>query len=127
MDLRRVHYFRYGSENPTEQPVRTFKEVARITRLPVATCHHAIKRYLRDGLKFVDRRRNNFRSCWDRKRKIQGPLAEYLLNYNVLTQWAGYSLGRRCQEIKLLGYSVTRATLSRFYRRNQVRYVVCQY
>jgi len=127
MDLRRIHYHRFGSEEPTEFPVRTYKEVARACRLPITTCHHAIQRYLRDGHKFVDRRRNNFKSCWARKRKIQGPLAEYLLNHGVLTAWAGYSLSRRCQEIKLLGHSVTRATLSRFYRQNKVRYVVCQY
>ena len=45
MDLRRIHFFRYGSESPSEQPVRTFKEVSRLTRLPPSTCFYAIRRF----------------------------------------------------------------------------------
>jgi len=127
MDLRRIYYFRFGSERPKARPVRTYKEVGRLCHLPPSTCFYAIRRYINDGHKFVDRRRNNLAKCWPDKVKLKGEIAEYLLNPNVLTAWAGYSLARRCYELKQLGVSVIPDTLSKFYKRNKVRFVVCKY
>ena len=127
MDLRRVHFFRYGTEEPSNLRIRTFKEVSVLAKLPIATCYHALKRYERDGYRFVDRRRMNFRKAWPDKVKIKGQIAEYLLNPNVLNSWAGFSLKKRCHELSKLGVNVMTDTLSKFYKRNKVRYVVCKY
>ena len=127
MDLRRIHYFRYGSEKPTKFPIRTFKLVSRLARLPASTCFYALKRFLQDGHTYVDRRRNNFKKCWPAKVKIKGQVAEYLLNPNVLTAWAGFSLVKRCYELSQLGVNVKPNTLSKFYKSNNVKYVVCKY
>ena len=63
MDLRRIHYFRYGTEKPSKLSIRSYKEVCRLARLPASTCFYAIKRFESDNYKFVDRRRMNFRKA----------------------------------------------------------------
>ena len=98
-----------------------------MARLPASTCFYAIKRYLGDGYKFVDRWRNNFKKCWPAKVKIKGRIADYLLNPNVLSAWAGLSLVKRCHELSQLGVDVKPDTLSKFYKSNNVKYVVCKY
>ena len=132
MDLRRIHFFRYGTELPAaenrpHQRIRTFKEVSVLAKLPISTCFYALKRYERDNYRFIDRRRTNFKKAWPKRIKIKDEIAEYLLNPNILTAWAGYSLLKRCHELSLLGVSVKPDTLSKFYKRNKVRYVVCKY
>lgn len=127
MDLRRVHFFRYGTEKPARIHIRTFKEVSVLAKLPISTCFHALRRYVSDGYKFIDRRRMNFSKAWPKRVKIKGQIAEYLLNPNVLNSWAGYSLVKRCHELSQLGVNVKPDTLSQFYKRNKVRYVVCKY
>jgi Winged helix-turn-helix DNA-binding len=106
MDLRRIHYFRYGSEQPSKVPVMTYKEIAQRVKLPASTCFYALQRYERDGLVFVDRRRMNLRKAWPSKTKLKGPIAEYILNHQVLTAWAGFSLVKRVHEISKLGVNV---------------------
>ena len=66
--------------------------IAKRLYLPVSTVYQAIKRYEQDGRQYVGRRKLNFQSCWSRKVKIQGPLKDYLLSYEVLSDWARYSL-----------------------------------
>ena len=127
MDMRRIHYFRYGTEKPAKFPIRTFKEVGQLVRLPASTCFYALKRYIKDGYNYIDRRRNNFKKAWPKKVKIKGQIAEYLLNQNVLAAWAGFSLAKRCFELSQLGVRVIPETLSKFYRKNQVKFVVCKY
>lgn len=83
-----------------------------MTRLPPSTCFYALKRFKRDGYKFIDRRRMNFRKAWPAKIKIKGEVAEYLLNPNVLSAWAGLSLVRRCHELTKLGVKVIPDTLA---------------
>ena len=48
----------------------------------------------------MERRKFNFQNCWDRKRKIQGAMKDYLLSYGVLTEWAHHSLEQRAKLIK---------------------------
>ena len=127
MDLRRIHYYRFGTEQPSELFIRSYKEVGRLAKLPASTCFYALKRYINDGYRYVDRRRMNFRKAWPAKTKIKDGVAEYLLNPNVLNSWAGYSLAKRVHELKQFGVDIRRDTLSRFYKRNNVRYVVCKY
>ena len=64
MDLRRIYFFRYGTENPSTEPVMSYPKIAKRLYLPVATVFNALKRYERDGMRFVDRRKNNFAKCW---------------------------------------------------------------
>lgn len=45
MDLRRIYFYRYGTEDPSDRPKMTFKEVGRRVKLPPSTCYYAIKRY----------------------------------------------------------------------------------
>lgn len=42
MDLRRIHYLRYGTEEPSDEPKMTLKEVGRRVKLPPSTCYYAI-------------------------------------------------------------------------------------
>ena len=127
MDLRRIHFFRYGTEQPSRLPIRTYREVSLIMKLPIATCCRSVKRYERDGYKYIDRRRMNLRSAWPAKTKLKGDIKEYLLNHKVLTAWVGFSLAKRVFELSKLGVSVKTYTLAEFYKRNKVRYVVCKY
>ena len=128
MDLRRIHFCRFGSEKPTKFPIRTFKEVSQLARLPISTCFHALKRYINDEYRFIDRRRMNFRKAWPKKIKIKGEVADYLLNPNVLSSWAGYSLVKRVHELRTnFNVNIRPHTLSRFYKRHNVRFVVCKY
>lgn len=92
MDMRRMYFYRHGTEQSSDEVVRTYNEVARKLYLPISTVYQAIKRYEGDGLKFLNRRRNNFKNCNIRKRKLVGPLKDYLLSYQVLTEWAPFSL-----------------------------------
>jgi len=69
----------------------------------------------------------NLRTAWPGKTKLKGQIAEYILNHKVLTKWVGFSLVKRVYELAKLGVDVKPDTLSQFYRRNKVRYVVCKY
>ena len=69
----------------------------------------------------------NLRKAWPSKTKLKGQIAEYILNHKVLTKWVGFSLVKRVYELAKLGVDVKPDTLSQFYRRNKVRYVVCKY
>jgi hypothetical protein len=42
MDLRRIHYFPYGSKPPTKVTVMTYKEIAQRVKLPASTCFYAL-------------------------------------------------------------------------------------
>ena len=127
MDLRRIFFFRFGTEKPGHLPIRSYHLVGKLARLPASTCFYAIRRYERDGFKYVDRRRLNLQSTWAGRTKLKGDIAEYLLNHNVLTAWAGFSLVKLVHELSKLGVDVKPDTLSQFYKRNKVRYVVCKY
>lgn len=128
MDLRRMYFFRYGTEQPTAEPaLLSYPKIARLMYLPVSTVYNAIKRYEKDGLKFVDRRRNNFKSSWERRTKIKGKVKDYLLSHEVLTEWAHLNLDQRVKKLRDLGVSVAPHTLSLFYRRHRVTYRVVKY
>jgi hypothetical protein len=62
MDLRRICFLRYGTEDPQQdqKPLLSYQKIARRLYLPVATVFTALKRYHQDGLHFVDRRKLNF-------------------------------------------------------------------
>ena len=60
--------------------------------LPLSTVYNALKRFQKDGLKFVDRRRSNFKRASEGRIKIKGPVKDYLLSHEVLTEWAHLNL-----------------------------------
>ena len=70
----------------------SYQKIARKMYLPVATVFTALKRYMHDGLLFVDRRKTNFKKSWERQRKIKGAIHNYLLSYDVLSDWAPLNL-----------------------------------
>jgi hypothetical protein len=129
MDLRRICFFRYGTEAPRKDqpPLLSYQKIARKLYLPVATVFTALKRYWRDGLRFVDRRRLNFQKTWERQRKLKGAVKDYLLSYEVLSDWAPLNLDQRVKKLAQLGVKVAPLTLSQFYRRNKVTYRVVKY
>ena len=59
--------------------------------------------------------------------KLKGHVKEYLLCHKVLTAWVGFSLVKRVHELTKLGVDIKPDTLSQFYKRNKVCYVVCKY
>jgi len=64
MDLRRMYFCRYGTEGPAGPVVMSYPQVARKLYLPISTVYYGLKRYERDGHKFVDRRKTNFKKSW---------------------------------------------------------------
>jgi len=68
MDMRRICFFRYGTERPQPDsiPLLSYQKIARKMYLPVATVFTALKRYMQDGLRFIDRRKTNFQKSWER-------------------------------------------------------------
>ena len=63
MDLRRMCFLRYGTERPLDgaETVATYQKIAKRLHMPPGTVFRALKRYRRDGLRYVGRRRLNFR------------------------------------------------------------------
>ena len=127
MDMRRMYYYRYGTEGDHDQIRMSYPQIAKLLYLPVSTVYQAIKRYENDGRTYVNRRRLNFQVCWARKQKIQGALKDYLLSYDVLSEWAPYSLEQRVKLIRKLGVNVASRTLGKFYKRHLVSYRVVKY
>jgi len=103
MDLRRMYFCRYGTEGPAGPVVMSYLQVARKLYLPISTVYYGLKRYEQDGLKFVDRRKTNFCKTWKKQIKLKGALKDYLLSYEVLTDWAPYNLEQRAKLIAALG------------------------
>ena len=66
MDVRRMHYYRHGQEEPTGHVERTYAEVAKKMHMPVSTVFNALKCYQRDGHRFLNRRKLNFQNTWER-------------------------------------------------------------
>ena len=95
--------------------------------LPLSTVYNAIRRYEKDGLKFVDRRRTNFKRASEGRIKIKDNVNDYLLSNEVLTEWAHLNLDQRVKKLRDLGVHVTPHTLSLFYRRHRVTYRVVKY
>ena len=95
--------------------------------MPIMTVFNALKRYERDGMRFVDRRRNNFAKCWPNQFKIKGAVRDYLLSHEVLSEWAHLSLEKRVKKLAALGVKVRPRTISEFYRRHRVTYRVVKY
>jgi hypothetical protein len=67
--------------------------------LPVSTVYNALRRFERDGRSFIDRRRTNFKRAWEGRTKIRGAIKDYLLSYEVLTEWASLSLEKRVKKL----------------------------
>ena len=129
MDLRRMSFFRYVTENPEPdaEPIRTFVKVAKLMHLPVTTIFNAIRRYKKDGLRFVERRKLNFQKVWRRNLKITGPVKDLLLSFDVLNDWAPLNLDQRVKLLHQKGLCVAAHTLSAFYRRHGITYRVVKY
>ena len=129
MDMRRICFFRYGTEKPhaESEALMSYQKIARKLYLPVATVFTALKRYQRDKLCFIDRRKTNLKASWERQRKIKGAVSDYLLSYEVLNDWAPLNLNQRVKMLRDLGVFVAPLTLSQFYRRNKVTYRVVKY
>jgi transposase len=127
MDLRRMYYFRYGTEQPSNNVQLSYPKIAKRMLLPVSTVYNALRRFERDGLSFVDRRRNNFKRAHQGRLKIKGAVKDYLLSYEVLTEWAPLSLDKRVKLLAQMGVHVRPHTLSLFYRRHKVTYRVVKY
>ena len=127
MDLRRMHYFRYGSEQQPGQVLMSYPQIAKRMYLPVSTVYNALRRFENDKLQFVDRRRTNFKRAWEGRIKIKGAVKDYLLSHEVLSEWASLSLDKRVKKLAQLGVYVRPHTLSLFYRRHKVTYRVVKY
>jgi len=99
MDLRRIHYFRFGTEKPEpgQKSLLSIAKVAKRMYLPISTVYNGLRRFQQDGLSFVDRRRTNFAKAWKRNIKLKGVVGEYLLSFEVLSDWARLNL---CQRVK---------------------------
>ena len=127
MDVRRMYYYRHGTEEPTDHVEMTYSEVAKKMHMPISTVFNALKCFKRDGYRFLNRRKLNFQSAWERQVKLKGAIKDFLLNHQVLSEWASYNLNQRVKELKKLGVTVYPKTLSLFYRRNKVNYRVVKY
>ena len=95
--------------------------------MPPATVFRALRRYTKDGLRYVDRRRLNFQKAWERRVKLRGAVKDYLLSHSVLSEWAPLSLEKWVKVLAQLGVRVAPHTLSAFYRRHKVTYRVVKY
>ena len=127
MDLRRIHYLRHGTEEPSENVWLSYQAISKITRLNVATLFYALKRYKARGNKFVNGRQFNFQKAWTRQTILKGAIKDFLLSHKVLTMWVNLSLDQRCKELEHMGVCVKRDALSKFYRKNKTSYVVVKY
>ena len=123
-----MYYYRYGTEKPSDEPaLLSYPKIAKLMYLPLSTVYNAIKRYEKDGLKFVDRRRTNFKRASEGRVKIKDNVKDYLLSNEVLTEWAHLNLDQRVKKLRDLGVYVAPHTLSLFYRRHRVTYRVVKY
>ena len=129
MDLRRMCFLRYGTERPQDgaETVATYQKIAKRLHMPPGTVFRALKRYRRDGLRYVDRKRLNFRKSWEGRVKLKGAVQDFLLSHAVLCEWAPHSLEKRVKLLAQMGVRVAPHTLSAFYRRNKVTYRVVKY
>ena len=60
MDMRRMYFYRYGTEGEPKGIFMSYPRIARLLYLPISTVYQAIKRYEMDGCRYLDRRRTNF-------------------------------------------------------------------
>jgi len=122
-------FLRYGTERPPEgaKTVATYRSIGKRLHMPPNTVFRALKRYRGDGLRFVERRKLNFRKSWEGRVKLKGAVRDYLLSHEVLSDWAPLSLEKRVKLLAQLGVRVAPHTLSAFYRRNKVSYRVVKY
>jgi hypothetical protein len=93
MDIRRIHYLRHGTEQPSEKVWHTYKQIQAKTGIAPATSNYALKKYKSRGYKFVNGRRYNLKKGWERSTKLnKGAVKEFLLSHAVLSKWVGLTL-----------------------------------
>ena len=93
MDVRRIHFLRHGSEQPSEAVWHTFKQIQARTGVHPATSFFALRQYKAQGYKFVNGKRYNLRKAWERSTKLnKGAVKEFLLSHAVLSKWVGFTL-----------------------------------
>ena len=67
----------------------SYSQISRRLRIPVMTCHQALKQYLSRGRRFMSGRERN--SCPEWRKKL-APLSEDLLSRETLQRWSGLTL-----------------------------------
>jgi transposase len=73
----------------------SYPKIAKRMKLAVSTVFNACRRFENDGYRFVDRRKTNFQSTWQRNERITGAVKDFLLSHEVLSEWARYNLDQR--------------------------------
>jgi transposase len=129
-DLRLMYKLRHGSERRTDidRIEMSIPDISKRLHISYSTVHYALKRYERQGCRFINLRSGNWKKAWVTNTKIKGAVKTYLLSHKVLTEWAGKSLPSRVKEIKAhVGLNIHPRTLSKFYRENKVNRVVVKY
>ena len=129
-DCRLMYFLKHGSESPEDitRKMMSYKAVAKRMRIAVTTVNVALKRFERNGCRFVDMRPLNWAKAWERNSKIKGSVKSYLLSYVILSKWAGLSLPERVKELNATcGLRISPKTLSRFYHKHKISNTVVKY
>ena len=89
-----MYKLRHGSESRNDilNKAMNYDQIGIRMKLAASTVHKALRRYERDGCKFIEVRRTNWKSAWYTNTKLKAEVKDYLLSYNCLTKWAGLPL-----------------------------------
>ena len=84
---------------------------------------YAFKKYKRDGYRWVNRMKGNFKPHHVKRRKITGIIADYLRSQATLESWSQYNIVERCKLLEQqTGLRVERKTLMAFYHRHGIKF-----
>ena len=109
----------------------SFKTIGRAFFVNDRTVNSIINRYKKlggrlypDPMKRINKNIDPAKS----KKKLDAQDLQYILDPGRLKSWAAFSLEKRCALIKKeLGKQITRVTLAKYYKRNQIKHIKPEY
>ena len=81
-DVERIVKLRFRSLTDFSTYFMTYAQLSKVMRVPVSTCHYAIKSFIRQGADYVHNRRSNCRP--KSSFKIKADVAAYLKAHSTL-------------------------------------------
>ena len=94
-DVERIVKLRFRSLTDFSTYFMTYAQLSKVMRVPVSTCHYAIKSFIRQGADYVHNYQSNCRP--KSSFKIKADVAAYLKAHSTLQSWSGLTLQQRCK------------------------------
>ena len=125
--IKKIIQLRYGVLNVRvdTQPLTKLKDISLQVGVKICSINHVLRSYRRNDYRVNFIPRTNVRRPRNDRKLRDLQVVNYLKSKKVLRMWAHHSLARRCQLIyDYFKISLSRTTLSNFYKRERISYTM---